>query len=156
MHEPVLRHLEDYLESSTPIPELEIHLENCASCRDEVTQMKLQHDLFAAFRVQEQADPSPGFYARVMNKVETQAKPSIWSLFGESLFAKQLAYASMSAIILMGSYFIASQPVEETITASAPEVILADQPSAPPMGVDPQRDREAVLVNLATYQQQDF
>ena len=157
MHEPVLNRLEDLLDSDAPIPEVEAHLQKCVECREELAEMKQQHELFAAFRAPVQAEPAPGFYARVLNQIETQTKPSIWNLFGESLFAKRLAYASMSAIVLMGSYFIASQPAQETLMSANPEAILADQPAAVASltGSDTQRDREAVLVNLATYQQQD-
>ncbi len=158
MHEPVLARLEEYLESREPIAEVEAHLRSCAECREELKEMRrLQAGLFEVFRAPGNIEPRAGFYARVMNQIESQTRPSIWNLFGESLFAKRLAYASMSLVVLLGTYFVSSQPAEETVASGAPEAILAgDEQTGPPIGADPQRDRETVLVNLATYQQQDY
>lgn len=154
MHEPVLGYLEDYLHFREPIAEVENHLRSCADCRQELEEMRLQAELFETLRASADLDPRPGFYARVMNQIEFQTKPSVWNLFGESLFAKRLAYASVSLLVLLGTYFISSQPAEETVASGAPEVILAgDERGAPPIGTDHERDRGAVLVNLATYQQ---
>jgi len=154
MHEPVLGHLEEYLKFRKPIVEVESHLRGCAECREELGYMMRQSELFGVLRPPANIEPGVGFYSRVMNLVESQAKPSIWNLFGDSLFGKRLAYASMSLLVLLGTYFVSSQPVDEVVGSGAPEVILAgDEQAGPPIGADPQRDREAVLVNLATYQQ---
>jgi hypothetical protein len=95
-------------------------------------------------------DPGGNFYARVMNRIETQARPSVWSLFGESPFAQRLVYASATFLLLLCSYMISSHP-EADLADDGPEVILAGQRAPEPVTMDPQKDREVILVNLATW-----
>jgi hypothetical protein len=102
----------------------------------------------------EETDPAAGFYARVMDRVETQARPSAWSLFGESLFAKRLAYASAMFLVLLGTVLVSSIDSEEPLAVAAPERIFAGEVDPEPVTMEnPQRDRDrdVVLVNLATY-----
>ena len=118
--------------------------------------MQAQTALFRrAFRLE--AEPDPGFYARVMNRIETQAKPSVWSLFAESMFAKRLAYASATFLVLVGVVFVSATEPDQPMAASDPHVLLAGEPQFVPVSMDDvatdmERDRQVVLVNLATYQ----
>lgn len=151
MHEPVVRHLEEYLIGDGPYPQVEEHLSKCADCRNEVEAMRSQAALFRVFRTD--VEPGAGFYARVMNRIETQARPSVWSLFGESMFAKRLAYASATFLVLAGVVIVSSNQSDQLAAFGDPEVILAGDERYTPVSMDPQRDREVILVNLATYQQ---
>lgn len=152
MHEPLKGHIEDYLHGRKHLPDVEQHLAQCTSCRDEAAQMKRQSELFQSMRGPDNLELDAAFYARVMNRIETQARPSIWSLFGESLFAKRLAYASLTLIVLLGTYLVSSPEPEQI--ANSPEVMMIDEPqSTAVVGTDVQKDREAILVNLATYQE---
>ena len=117
--------------------------------------MRAQTALFRrAFR--SEAEPDPGFYARVMNRIETQAKPSVWSLFAESMFAKRVAYASATFLLLMGVVFVSATEPDQPFAASDPQVLLAGEPQYVPVSMDTdfhmERDRQVVFVNLATYQ----
>ncbi len=153
MHEPVIQRLEEYLDGNGPFPEVEDHLSTCAGCREELAAMQAQTALFRrAFRTE--AEPDPGFYARVMNRIESQAKPSVWSLFAESMFAKRLAYASATFLLLVGVVFVSATEPDQPMVASDPQMILAgdSQFTQVSMDADMERDREVVLVNLATYQ----
>jgi predicted anti-sigma-YlaC factor YlaD len=154
MHEPVIARLEEILSGGGPFAEVEEHLKNCASCRREVEGMQTQSALFRSLRTPREVDPSAGFYARVMNRVEAQTKPSAWSLFGESLFAKRLVYASATFLLLMGTaLFTSTQADEEALALADPEKILAGESHPAPVSMEnPQRDRDVILVNLATYQ----
>lgn len=123
--------------------------------------MMTQHSaLLRSLRSPESVEPFPGFYARVMDRVQTQAKPSAWALFGESMFAKRMAIASLTFMLLLSAAFLANPPGEvhapafspEAIIATSPEAIMAAEQEEPmPLGTDQQRDREAILVQLATY-----
>lgn len=156
MHQPVIDRLEEYLDGDGPFPEVEEHLSSCAGCRQELAAMQAQTALFRrAFRAE--AEPNPAFYARVMQRIESQAKPSVWSLFAESMFAKRLAYASATFLVLVGVVFISSTEPAEPMAASDPHMILAGDQRYMPVSMDEvsmdmERDREVVLVNLATYQ----
>ncbi len=154
MHDSVIRRLEEYLSGSGPFAEVEEHLKNCANCRREMEAMQTQSALFRSLRAPAEMELSAGFYARVMNRVETQARPSPWSLFGESIFAKRLAYASAMFLVLLGSVLVTSSEPEEPLAAAAPERIFAGESRPMPITMEnPQQDRDVILVNLATHQQ---
>lgn len=160
MHEPVIQRLEEYLDGEGPFPEVEEHLRKCANCKDELEAMRRQSALFRkAFKIE--AEPDPAFYARVMNRIETQARPSVWSLFGESMFAKRLAYASATFLVLVGVVFMSATDPDQGVAFGDPEMILAGDERYTPVSMDSDmdRDRQVVLVNLTTYQHpqsQDF
>ena len=150
MHDPVIGRLEEYLDGGGPYPEVEEHLKQCAECRDELSAMQSQSAAFRkAFRVE--VEPNAGFYARVMNRIETQAKPSVWSLFGESMFAKRLAYASATFLLVASAVFVSSTQPDRPLASNDPESILAGDERYTPVNMDSERDRDVVLVNLATY-----
>lgn len=97
-------------------------------------------------------DTAAGFYARVIARIEAQTKPSIWNILLEP-FVRRIVYASLALMLLLGGVLVSTEPHEEE-TASLPEVMLAsDEEPAPLLGTDQERDRDAVLVNLTTYQQ---
>jgi anti-sigma factor RsiW len=157
MHQPVIDRLEEYLDGNGPFPEVEEHLSKCASCRQDLAAMQAQTALFRrAFRTE--VEPDGAFYARVMNRIESQAKPSVWSLFAESMFAKRLAYASATFLLLVGVVFVSASEPDEPLAASDPHMILAGEQQYTPVtmddvSIDMERDRQVVLANLATYQE---
>jgi len=154
MHEPLKGRIEDYLHGGSHMPDVEQHLANCESCNAEAAAMKQQAEMFKLLKSTEEFEPDAAFYARVMNRIETQAKPSIWNIFGESIFAKRLAYASLTFVVLLGTYFVSSNSSDEPQFAnSSPEMLMSHDPHPTEVGTDPQKDREAVLVNLATYEE---
>ena len=152
MHEPIIGNIEEYL-SGVRIPQVEDHLQQCEECRNELALMMEHSSLLRSLQTNESVELAGGFYARVMNRIETQAKPSVWTLFGESLFARRLAYASMAFVLVLSAAFLADPPGEVLAPAGSPEGIIAyePQPSEPALGNDQQKDREAILVQLATY-----
>ncbi|HYI98001.1 MAG TPA: hypothetical protein VEX68_30970 [Bryobacteraceae bacterium] len=154
MHEPVIQRLEEYLDGGGPFPEVEQHLSKCDDCREELEAMREQSALFRrAFKVE--AEPDAAFYARLMTRIETQARPSVWSLFAESMFAKRLAYASATFLVLIGVVFMSAEQDQATAYGD-PGMILAGDERYIPVNmdteVDSERDRQVVLVNLTTYQ----
>lgn len=153
MHEPVVSRLEDILNGDGPFADVEAHLKNCADCRKDVDAMRMQAALFRSLRAPREVEPDGVFYARVMNRIEGQQKPSPWSLFGESLFAKRLAYASAMFLVAAGSVLVTGAGQEEPLAVAAPEYIFAGEVHPAPVSMeDPQRDRDVILVKLATYQ----
>src|SRR5438445_7025548 len=139
MHEPLKERIEDYLQGGNDLPDVERHLEQCESCRAEVIEMKKHTELLRTMKAPKEWEPSPGFYGRVMNRIETQTKPSIWNIFGESIFAKRLTYASLTLLVLMGTYIVSDRAEQQPLTASAPEMIMAgDQTAAANVGSNPQ------------------
>jgi anti-sigma factor RsiW len=132
---------------------VEAHLARCESCRRELESMRLQVALFQSLRSTTDAEPHPGFYACVMDRVETQRRPSFWGAFLEPGFSRRIVFASLVFLVLFGGY-LASTEQAMPVMASGPEVIMADtaQPVSE-IGSDPQQDRDAILVTLTTYQE---
>ena len=63
-----------------------------------------------------------------MNRIETQVRPSVWSLFGESMFAKRLAYASATFLVLVGVVLcLGSGAGTAPLATSDPHMILAGE-----------------------------
>jgi hypothetical protein len=109
--------------------------------REEIAAMLEQAAWIRALRAPEDCEPKPGFYARVMERIEAQGTASIWSLFFDSQFGRRLAVASMTLALCLGVYMVSVErtaPVEDR----AP-VITVGTP-----------DRDAVLFNLVTYREQ--
>ena len=132
MHRRVRDELEQVLEGKAdPSPEY----------REEMEAMREQAAWIRGLRAHEDSEPKPGFYARVMERIEAQGSVSIWSLFFDSQFARRLAVASMTVALGLGVYLVSVEraaPAEDR----AP-VIIAGAP-----------DRDAVLFNLVTYREQ--
>ncbi len=152
MHQPVMNHLESYLQGA-PNKELESHIAACPDCREEVALMQEHSGLLRTLSVAEAPEPRPGFYGRVLARIDSQAKPGFWSLLLDPTFGRRLVFGSLSLVILMSVYLVATEPTINTVASSSPEMILSQPVSGerPTMGANPQRDRDTVLVNLATF-----
>ena len=117
--------------------------------------MQEQSLLLQALRPEADAEPAPGFYARVLDRIESQRIPSVWELLLDPAFGRRLAYASLTVLLLLGTLIVTGG--DRGVVSSAhdhysPESIFAAQPVSQYIGDDPQHDREVVFVNLATYQ----
>jgi predicted anti-sigma-YlaC factor YlaD len=156
MHRVIQDHLEQVLAESH-VQECDSHLNQCDECRGEVEAMRKQARLLRELRAE--AEPRPGFYARVMERIEAQRPISIWNVFSDSPFGRRIAVASMALALLAGVYLVTSEQMAEQAIASNPTVqFLSDrlpeegQPGM--MRKSGQPDRDAVLVNLVTYREQ--
>ncbi len=152
MHRVIRDHLEQILAESQGEgdPQATSHLSQCAECRAEVEAMRAQSRMLRQLRTA--AEPRPGFYARVMERIEAQGAVSIWTVFSNSPFARRIAAVSMALVLLAGIFLYTSANAPRQ-TAENPTVVFIsgqlpeqDQPGAP--------DRDAVLVNLVTYREQ--
>ena len=152
MHKPIEDGLEDLLSgrATRQSKELEEVLASCPELRVQVDAMREQAEWMQALRAPEQIDPSPGFYARVMDRIEAQSSNSFWSVFLEPVFAKRLMYASLALFVVLTSavWQTGSDPV---LHESNPMTIMAgaELPAAP--GDDQNHDRAVVLANLASF-----
>lgn len=128
-------------------------------------------ELLQTLRCTEDVAPRPGFYAKVMDRIEAQQKSSIWSIFLEPVFSKRLAFASMAMILLLGVALFNANPQDDedgmVATGPAPTISYGseDQP-APALGgqmdalraepvatMDAEQGRNVVLVDLVSYQE---
>jgi predicted anti-sigma-YlaC factor YlaD len=136
--------------------EIENHLASCEECRRTLERMRRQSALFQTLQPAAEIDPAPGFYARVLDRIESQRIPSVWDLLIEPVFARRLAYVSLTLLAILGVFMFTADgvgdPSELVFSSHSPEVILAEEPVVPVLGDDVDHDRSVVLVNLATYQ----
>jgi anti-sigma factor RsiW len=155
MHKPVVDGLEDYLAgraASDTRAAFDAHLAECGECRELVALMGEQSVMFASLRAPDEMSPAPGFYARVMDRIETQSVRSPWSVFIEPLFARRLIYASLAMAALLVVAALRPSDVAPVVAGVDPVVILGSFDSAVPAADEnPRRDRDAVLVKLVTY-----
>lgn len=159
MHEPVRTSLEDYLAGMGSLPgEFSTHLSACESCRREVSELKTQSALLRTLRNPHDEEPGVGFYARVIERIDAQRQSSIWTIFLEPAFGRRLAVASALFAVFMSLYLVGSEPAGPSLSARRNAVILLpgeDEPG-PVLGLsqDQDQDRGAILVNLASFQQE--
>ena len=152
MHGLIREYLEEELQGvpGKQVPaEVERHLRGCEACRDELTGMREQTSLLRKLRVSEPPEQSPGFYARVLERIEARRTGSIWNAFLDPIFGRRLVATSLALVVLLGGYLAFT---ETSATPSAtPVAIIADQDHPPGLGEDRQRDRDTMLVTLASY-----
>ncbi|MCL6506210.1 MAG: hypothetical protein K6T59_04215 [Bryobacteraceae bacterium] len=156
MHGVIRDHLEEYLEGDpghrVP-PGFHAHLGQCRDCRLIVERMQAQADLVRALRCPgEGLDPAAGFYARVAMRIEAERAASPWSVFADTLFGRTLVFASLAALLLLGGYLVSSE--RSYAHRDAPMMLIAQEPPEYELvGSSPERDRQAVLVTLASYEE---
>lgn len=124
-------------------------------------------ELLATLRCPEGIEARPGFYAKVMDRIESQQKSSIWSVFLEPVFSKRLAFASMAMILLLGVALFNAAPQEDEEFFASREVpyVSSEDQAAPVLGgvdalraqpvatMDAAQFRDVVLVDLVSYQE---
>ena len=124
MHAVVMESLEDYLSGSLERAEeraLEAHLAVCKACREDLRDMQSVSQWFGAFRpptadsgsisvagtvAEDALAPSPGFYACVIQEVETRKKaPSFSAFFALDFnFGRRLVLSSLLTLVVVGGF----------------------------------------------------
>lgn len=153
MHKQVLEGLEDYLAGRAQAPlaqALAAHLGVCAECRELVGGMRSQAGMLGVLKAGKELDPAPGFYARVMDRIEAQSALSLWSAFLEPLFMRRFMYTAAALMLVLGfaaatvndgSGLMQAVPVELTAEIAMPD-------AASFVG---EAEREVVFVNLTSF-----
>jgi predicted anti-sigma-YlaC factor YlaD len=153
MHRLTKQRLEEFLSHpGMRLPaDLEQHLAACEECRRGLRCFGEQSRWLQPLRVPAEVEPTPGFYARVLGRIEAQQRASVWSAFLEPAFWRRLVMATLALLLVLGS-LLAFREVEG-VYAAPPEALVAieDHPAA--LGADPERDRQTILVTLASYKE---
>jgi predicted anti-sigma-YlaC factor YlaD len=153
MHGLIRERLEEYLRGAPGTPESEAHLRACAECREQLSWMREQARMLHALAPAESMDPAPGFYARILERIESQQRASFWNVFLEPAFGRWIMAGSLTLAGLMGGFLAVTEGRTAAPTVPNAEVIMAVEEHPPGLGSDVQRDRETVLVSLATYRE---
>ncbi len=158
MHREIRDRLEEVL--AGPPEQASAHLAECKECRDEIAAMRQQAAVLRELRAPAEVEPRPGFYARVMERIEAQGPRSIWALFIDSNFGRRLAYASIALALLLSLSLVTLERTGEVpMVASDGSGLLPgemlpgeDQPGR--VLTQAGADKDSVLVNLVTYREQ--
>ena len=158
MHRLVKDHLEDIV-AGVESACVAQHLRVCEECRNDVTTMRVQSAALRELRAPDDAEPRPGFYARVMERIEAQGPVSSWNLFIESAFGRRIAVASLALALLLGVYLVSSeraadQPIVAGQQGQSAMVLGEDAPGRVITRMSELQSSDDVLVNLVTYQEQ--
>jgi hypothetical protein len=158
MHRIIQDHLEEVLASTLPAGhQVLVHLKDCGECREETAAMRAQNELLHAWKIVDESEPRPGFYARVLERIELQRPVSIWALFTDSLFGRRLAMASLAVALLMGVYVVSAEQDDADIVAQNAAVEM--DPLYPSAGFAREvmsanaSNSGAVFISLVSYQE---
>jgi hypothetical protein len=117
----------------------------------ELSSMQVQAELFGTLRVTEDLEPAPGFYARVLQRIEERVQESMWGAFLVTPFAKRLTYASVALALMFGAYVV-SQETRDGQLLGGPTVIAQNAHYDAPVTGSESQQRDAVLENFATHE----
>lgn len=153
MHEPIVERLEEYLSGNArpeTVSRFQEHFSECAECRAEVTLFEQQAMALRDLRAPELLDPAPGFYSRVLDRIEARSSNSLWGMILDPIFARRLMYASAALLLVFSSAAVTALN-QRAVHEAVPFEIMADSSVLAPVGEDASRDREVVFSNLASY-----
>ncbi len=130
------------------------HMNDCAECRDEITAMADQAAMLRDLKAPENfdAEPRPGFYARVMERIEASTPVSIWNLFIESQFGRRLAYASLALFLVLGVYLFTLERGDEPVIAGDPQLQVSPVFDGPVATSVSQIDGASGVINASAIQ----
>lgn len=159
MHVLLREKIEAYLSGTLKPAEqeaVEAHLSACAECRTEWEAIQDTAFALRTLRPPEGAEmePAPGFYARVIDRIDAEREVPFWAVMLDPAFGRRLVFACLILLALAGAYLAAFEP-EDYSARHRPEYLLATQPAplperAPKFGPSLDRNRNTVLASLVS------
>ena len=154
MDEFVKDHLEEYLAGSASA---EVKAEVESRLGPDANALESLSAGIRTLRAPETPELTPGFYARVLERIEAR-RGSAWYAVFESVFARRMAFASFALVVLLGGLLLSREPAESPEVFASTPVIVNEDGIAPVLngGLSEihQGNADAVLVNLAAYSEQ--
>jgi hypothetical protein len=150
MHGPFRDRLEELLNPDASQEEIAHQLASHPDSAAEFEAMREQARLLSCLRAPSEVEPDPGFYARVVQRIEESGVGSIWSVFTDGPFGTWLAYASLALALLIGTWLIGMERADGHLGNPQPAVARQSMQ----VTGDQAHQRDVVLVNLATYSDQ--
>lgn len=146
-------HLEGHLSGTLKESEKSALAAYLAAHPEAVDEWDLYLESASLFRVlqvdPEEAGPDPGFYARVMERVEQERRVPFWNVFLQPAFVRQLVFACLMWFAFLGAYvtiFGTNDPSPQVA-----ESIVTEQPLPEynvRMGADLVENRNSMLAVL--------
>lgn len=145
--------LEDYLSgtlSDSKRAAVDAHLAAHPEAAEEWSFYLDSASLFQMLRVDsEEAEPAPGFYARVMERVQQERGIPFWNVFLQPSFVRQLVFACLMWFAVLGAYVTAFGTNDPSPQVA--ESIVTEQPLPEynvRMGADLAENRNSMLAVL--------
>jgi hypothetical protein len=154
-----LGHRQEGSERDEPMEQFERRLsQSDDATREQVRLFSETAQLLRTLRAPDSVEPAPGFYAHVMERVESQRSASLWSAFLNPQFSQRLAVAALCFLVLLGvtlfsSDFQPSVVASQADLVAAPEYVLAEpeEPIVVNFASQPEYGRNEMLVQLTAY-----
>jgi hypothetical protein len=89
-----------------------VELENLRAAEPSAAATEIA-GMLKTLQAPEEIEPSAGFYARVMQRIEASARRSIWWVFVYSPIGKRVAYASLALSLALGTYMVAAESTDD-------------------------------------------
>ncbi|HZS49555.1 MAG TPA: zf-HC2 domain-containing protein [Bryobacterales bacterium] len=155
MHVLLRDNLEGYLSGnldSATLGEVESHLAECSGCRQEWIVLRQSAEAIRSLRppLAMDWDLAPGFYARVMERIDEEREIPFWAMLLDPAFGRKLVFACLMLLALLGTYVAAFEKPDYALQ-HLPEAVLAGQESsapAPRIGPSLDRNRGVMLATL--------
>ena len=163
MHVLLCGNLEGYLSGALPPAEqqkIDAHLADCAPCKQELEAFRESAGWLRELRQPsdpgeaENWEPRPGFYARVIDRIEREREVPFWAMLLEPAFGRRIVFACLLLLAVLGAYVATLDPGDYP-SRHRPESILAGQPSpvhTPRLGTNLDHNRGVVLATLVASQ----
>lgn len=156
MNRFVRDNLEDYLAGTlggARKEQWDAYLAGNPKAREEMASYEEGAHLLHELRLPETADaePAPGFYARVMTRIEEERRTPFWMVFLQPSFVRQLGFASLMWLTLLGAYTVAFENTE--VNRHVAESYLTEEPTAEysvRLGTNLDQNRNSMLAVLMT------
>lgn len=158
MHVLLRENIEAYLSGTLKPAEqgaLEAHLAGCAECRMEWEAIQDSAFAIRSLRAPEGMDlePAPGFYARVIDRIDTERELPFWTVMLDPIFGRRLVFACLILLAMLGAYV--ALDTEDYSARHRPEYVIASQPAplparAPRLGTNLDRNRSVMLASLVS------
>jgi hypothetical protein len=153
MKKPIVNELEQYLAgqlSGEALQSFEDGLDQEPGARRMIEDFQEHSDMLRTLRPDREMNPAPGFYARVLDRIEAQAAQSFWAIFFEPWFARKLAYVSLALLLVLSSATM-STVTSRAMHEAVPFEFVADSLLPPAPGEDREYDRQVVFSNLSAF-----
>jgi len=162
MHSYITENLEDYLAGNLSLPrraEFEAILEKDPTARELVESFSVGAELFEAIRVDddELLTPDPSFYARVSQQIEKEDETPFWLVFFQPRMVRQLAFASLMWILMLGSVAVMTDDRSSQTTQLA-DMVLREQPPDQyyvRLGPNLEQNRDSMLTAMITEREEE-
>ena len=148
--------LEDYLSGalhSREQAELESYLKENPAEAEELALFEESAELLKDLRLPEGEvlEPEPAFYARVMQRVESEREIPFWEVFLQPAFGRRLAFGSLMWLALLGGYVLTYGGPAADATQHIAEKLFTESPSEDyglRLSADLERNRNDMLIGM--------